>query len=124
MEQPAKVLVVMSDLFFSGKIIDAAKRLGLTAEIVKDKTLALEKARANPPLVVIDLNCAAADPVNLIAAIKAETNVPMIGFVSHVQTELRQQAQQAGCDNVVARSVFAEKLPEMLASAVKSRATD
>src|SRR5580658_5766717 len=112
-----KVLAVMSDLFFSVQINDAAKKLGLTAEFVKDKTLALEKAKLKPPLIILDLNCDAADPLGLIAAIKADpetTGIPMIGFVSHVQAELKQQAQAAGCDTVVARSVFAQNLPSIL----------
>ena len=38
----------------------------------------------------------------------------MIGFVSHVQTELKQRAKEIGCDTVVARSVFAQNLPAIL----------
>jgi CheY-like chemotaxis protein len=113
----AKVLAVMSDLFFSVKINDAAKKLGMTAEFVKDKTLALEKAKLNPPLIILDLNCDAADPLDLIARIKADpetAGIPMIGFVSQVQVELKQKAQAAGCDTVVARSVFAQNLPAIL----------
>jgi CheY-like chemotaxis protein len=124
----SKILAVMSDLFFSVKINDAAKNLGMTAEFVKDKTLALDKARALPPLIVLDLNCDAADPLDLIARIKADpetAGIPMIGFVSHVQTQLRQKAQEAGCDTVVARSVFAQNLPALLATAAaQSRAVD
>jgi CheY-like chemotaxis protein len=115
----AKVLAVMSDLFFSVKINDAAKKLGMTAEFVKDKTLALEKAKSKPPLIILDLNCEAADPLGLIAAIKASpetAGIAMIGFVSHVQVDLKQKAQEAGCDTVVARSVFAQNLPAILES--------
>ena len=42
----SKILVVMNDLFFSTKINDCAKRLGMVAEFVKDRTLALEKIKA------------------------------------------------------------------------------
>jgi CheY-like chemotaxis protein len=112
-----KILAIMSDLFFSVKINDAAKKLGMTAEFVKDKTLALDKAKLKPPLIVIDLNCDAAEPLDLIAQIKADpetAGIAMIGFISHVQTELRQRAQEIGCDTVVARSVFAQNLPTIL----------
>jgi len=107
----------MSDLFFSVKINDAAKKLGMTAEFVKDNTLAFEKAKLNPPLIILDLNCDAADPVDLIAKIKADpgtAGIPIVGFVSHVQTELKQRAQDIGCDTVVARSAFAQNLPAIL----------
>jgi CheY-like chemotaxis protein len=113
-----KILAVMSDLFFSVKINDAAKKLGMTAEFVKDRALALEKAKAGPPLIILDLNCDAADPLGLIASLKADpetTGIPLVGFISHVQTQLKQQAQEIGCDTVVARSVFAQNLSAILA---------
>ena len=71
-DRAGKILAVMSDLFFSVKINDAAKKLGMTAEFVKDKTLALEKAKAKPPLIILDLNCDAADPLDLIAKVKSD----------------------------------------------------
>jgi CheY-like chemotaxis protein len=120
MSSPAparKILAVMSDLFFSVKINDAAKKLGMSAEFVKDKALALEKARAAPPIIILDLNCVEADPLELIAKLKTDpgtAGTPMLAFVSHVQTELKQRAQQAGCDVVVARSAFAQNLEGML----------
>ncbi len=74
-----------------------------------------------PSLIILDLNCDPADPLGLIADIKADPEtaaIPLVGFVSHVQAELRQKAQAAGCDTVVARSVFAQNLPEILARCV------
>src|SRR5437868_4473544 len=118
-----KILAVMSDLFFSVKINDAAKKLGMTAEFVKDKMLALEKAKAKPPLIILDLNREAADPLDLIARIRGDpetAGIRTIGFVSHVQTQLKRRAQEIGCDTVVARSVFAQNLPAILESSVSS----
>jgi len=107
----------MSDLFFTVKIIDAAKKAGMTVEFVKEKPRAIEKAKDGPALIVIDLNCDAADPLGVIAAIKgdpATAGIPMLSFVSHVQVQMKQKAEAAGCDTVVARSVFGEKLIEVL----------
>jgi len=118
-DRAGKILAVMSDLFFSVKIMDAAKKLGMTAEFVKDKALALEKVKAKPPLIILDLNCDAADPLGLIAKVKADpetAGIAMIAFVSHVQAQLNQQALEIGCDTVVARSVFARNLPAILES--------
>jgi CheY-like chemotaxis protein len=115
--QARTVLAVMTDLFFSSKINDTAKKFGMTTEFVKDKEVALAKARLNPSLVIFDLNCDAADPLDIIRQIKGnpETKrVSTIGFVSHIQTDLKLQAQQAGCDMVVARSVFAQNLPMIM----------
>ena len=108
-----KVVVVMNDLFFSAKINDVAKQLGMTAVFVKDKAVALEQFKSKPALVILDLNCASADPIDLIRAAK-EAAIPSVGFVSHVQVDLKQKAQDAGCDTVVARSVFAQQVLELM----------
>jgi len=43
---------------------------------------------------------------------KAETKgISLIGYLSHIQVELKQQAQEAGCDMVLARSAFSQNLP-------------
>lgn len=118
-----KVLAVMSDLFFSAKINDEAKKLGMTAVFVKDNSVALEQFKSNPAVVIFDLNCASADPMGLIGMLKhnSETvRTPVIGFISHVETELKQKALAGGCDTVVARSVFAQNLPRLLKEAVES----
>jgi CheY-like chemotaxis protein len=107
----------MTDLFFSVKINDIAKKLGMTVEFLKDKEIVLEKVKARPAVVIFDLNYEAVDPIGIIRLIKgdpATKRVSTIGFVSHVQTELKLTAQQSGCDMVVARSVFATNLPMIL----------
>jgi D-sedoheptulose 7-phosphate isomerase len=122
MADQGKILAVMSDLFFSVKINDAAKKLGTSAEFVKEAERALEKARSKPPLIILDLN--SGDPLALIKQIKSDKDaatVPIVGFVSHVQTELRQKAVEAGCDTVVARSVFAQDLSKILEKYVRDR---
>ena len=110
-----KILAVMEDLFFAVKIHDAAKGMGAEFEMVKEGVL--EKVAGLPDLVVFDLNFAKADPVGLISRIKgnpATAGVRLVGFVSHVNVELRAGAVAAGCDRVVARSAFAGKLREIL----------
>jgi len=112
-----KILAVMTDLFFAAKINDIAKKLGMSVEFLKDRDTVLEKVKAKPAVVIFDLNYEALDPVAVIKAIKADATtkrVSTIGFVSHVQTELKLSAQDAGCDMVVARSVFASNLPTIL----------
>lgn len=113
-----KVLAVMSDLFFSAKINDEAKKLGMTAVFVKDKAVALQQLKSHPAVVIFDLNCGSADPLGLITAMKQDPEtaaIPTIGFISHVQTDLKQKAVETGCDTVVARSIFAQNFPAILA---------
>ena len=115
--QEKKIIAVMADLFFSAKILDIARKLGMPVEFVKDKAAVLEKVREKPSVVIFDLNYEAADPLDLIQQIKADPEtrrISTIAFVSHVQTDLKMRAQQSGCDMVVARSVFAQNLPDIL----------
>ena len=112
-----KVLAVVEDLFFSVKINETAKRSGMPVEFVKSEVDALEKARAHPALIIIDLNFHAINPLQLIQKLKASEDtkaISLIGYVSHVQGELKQQAQEAGCDMVLARSAFSQNLPQIL----------
>jgi CheY-like chemotaxis protein len=116
-ETEHKILAVMNDLFFQVKIMDAAKKLGLTVEFLKDRETVFERVKAQPPVVIFDLNYAAADPLELIRRIKADPQtrlVSTVGFVSHVQIELRLKAQESGCDMVVARSAFVQNISALL----------
>ncbi len=99
------------------KIQDAAKRLNLNASFVSNSAGAIEAARGDVSVLILDLNASGIDTVLLISTLKANSDtagIPLIGFVSHVQIELRNAALHAGCDSVVARSAFAQNLPAML----------
>ncbi len=114
MEKQQHIIGVIADLFFMVKISDAAKKAGMTVEYVKDPKDVLEKAKASPAMIIFDLNFEAAGPVNLIAKLKSSPEfegIELIGFLSHVQSELKQKAQEAGCDTVLARSAFSQNLP-------------
>ncbi|MEQ1948060.1 MAG: response regulator [Bryobacteraceae bacterium] len=111
------VLSVIEDLFFTVKINEAAKRAGLPATFVKSDTDALLKAAEQPTVIIIDLNCASVDVLALIRKLKgdgATKKISLIGYVSHIQGELKQQAQEAGCDMVLARSAFSQNLQQIL----------
>jgi PleD family two-component response regulator len=116
LREPKKVLAVVSDLFFSVKITDAAKRAGLACEFVKDRADVLEKAKSKPSLIIFDLNFDAVEPLELIANLKGSGDtrgISLIGYLSHIQGELKQAAQVAGCDMVLARSAFSQNMPQI-----------
>jgi len=113
-QEAKRVLAVVSDLFFSVKLTEAAKRAGLALEFVKESKEVLEKAKDKPSLIIFDLNYESANPLNIISTLKgsAETKgISLIGYLSHVQAELKQRAQEAGCDMVLARSAFSQNMP-------------
>jgi PleD family two-component response regulator len=112
-----KVLAVLDDLFFRVKIADAGKRSGLDVEFLNDENNVLERAKELPMLIIVDLNINSLQPLKLIGKLKASAEtkaVSVIGFVSHVQGELKQKAHETGCDMVMARSAFSQNLPQIL----------
>jgi CheY-like chemotaxis protein len=114
---PDKIVAVLDDLLFTVKINEAAKRAGNPVAFVKSERDALDQAASLPAVIIIDLNCGALDPLQLIRNLKSDENlkkIRVVGYVSHVQGELKQAAQQAGCDLVLARSAFSQNLPQIL----------
>ncbi len=112
-----KVVAVLDDLFFTVKIMDAAKRAGLEVLFVKEEAKVFELAKDLPTLIIFDLNTRAVNPLKLIQKLKhaPETkHISLLGFVSHVQVELKQKAQEAGADMVMPRSTFSSNLPAIL----------
>lgn len=115
-KDPKRALAVVSDLFFSVKLSEAAKRNAMTLEFVKEGTELLEKAKTRPSLIVFDLNFEAVEPLKLISKLKGspETRgISLIGYLSHIQGELKHQAQEAGCDMVMARSALSQNLMQI-----------
>jgi CheY-like chemotaxis protein len=111
------ILAVVSDLMFTVKIQDAAKRAGAQITFVASHLRALERLKDKPALVILDLNFELAEPIQLISQIKA-AGIPSLGYLSHVQADLKRKAEEAGCDSVVARSTFSQKLPELIAKSL------
>jgi hypothetical protein len=120
-DAPTKIFFFIEDLFFLAKIQEASRKLGVKVEFVKgDKDVLAritESSEAErPALLVFDLNNAAAKPLTLIPKIKAKLkrSVSIIGFLSHLQGDLKMKATEAGCDSVMPRSAFSQSLPNLL----------
>ena len=58
-------------------------------------------------VIIIDCNLASPDPAELIAACRAAyPHIPILGFVSHVDTESKRLAEESGATAVYPRSKF------------------
>ena len=119
------VMCVVDDLMFSIKISTAAKALGAPVFFERNAAAVVERVREKQPaLVIFDLNSQKLRPLDAIAALKADPSlrqIPTLGYVSHVQTDLIQAARDAGIDQVLARSAFTERLGEILTTTGTSR---
>lgn len=118
-EPVGKVVVAVDDMFFAAKILAAAEHAGREVERVKStEELDAAIARGAPALLIVDLNSTRFDALAIVERLKAEPGlsaVPILGFLSHVQVELKRRAEAAGCDHVLPRSAFAQRLLEILA---------
>ena len=119
------ILAAVDDLLFSSKIRTTAKQAGVELRFARTPPEILEQTRTlRPALVIFDLNSAKADPIQTIATLKQDPELSTtrtLGFVSHVHTDLIEQARRAGLDDVMARSAFATRLAEILLAASPSR---
>jgi CheY-like chemotaxis protein len=116
-----KILAVVEDLIFASKIKGTAEALGLDLTICSKElvgTLELFR-RVRPDGAVIDLQNRRLDPVRLIEELKSDGDlklIKLIAFYPHVETRLKDQAEMAGCDQVITRASFTSKLPQLLDS--------
>ena len=112
-----RILAAVNDLFFVGKITAAARRTGVPVEFVRGESEVIRKTADSPAMLLLDLNDARLNPISLIAKLKADPlrkEVRVIGYLSHVQEELKREADQAGCDLVLPKSVFSQQLDDLL----------
>ena len=116
--KPKKVLALLDNLFFAAKINVAATESQVILLYAKTADQALELARLEKPTqIILDLDAAKCSPLEFLARQKAAPDlqtIPTLGFVSHVNLDLQQQARNAGCDRILARSTFDRNLPTIL----------
>jgi CheY-like chemotaxis protein len=116
----SRIFAFVDDLFFLAKIQETARKMNVKVEFVKTDKDLLERMKQNgeekPSLIIFDLNNANAKPLTLIPKLKSKLKkgTSIIGFLSHVQGDLKQKAHEVGCDMVLPRSAFSQNLPQLL----------
>ena len=111
-------IAIVSDMIFASRITGTAAKVGAKCKIVKDPGALQDALESDEPgTVLVDMNCDGISPEEAIRTVKSQCpNARVVAFFSHVQTELMEQARAAGADDVWPRSVFVQRLPELLAS--------
>jgi hypothetical protein len=111
----------IEDLFFIAKIQETARKQGVKVSFVKNEKDAVAELTSGeeenkPALIVFDLNNVNAKPLTLIPKLKTKLKktVSIIGFLSHLQGDLKAKAVEAGCDAVMPRAAFSQNLPNLL----------
>jgi CheY-like chemotaxis protein len=120
-DAPTRIYCFIEDLFFLAKIQETARKIGVKVAFVKaDKDIVSRLADVpegtRPSLIVFDLNNVGAKPLTLIPRLKSKMKrgTSVIGFLSHLQGDLKAKAMEAGCDMVMPRSAFSQNLPNLL----------
>jgi len=116
----SRIFAFVDDLFFQAKIQETARKLNVKVEFVKTEKDLLDHIKQNgeekPSLIIFDMNNANAKPLTLIPKLKTKLKkgTSIIGFLSHVQGDLKMKAHEVGCDMVLPRSAFSQNLPQLL----------
>ncbi len=118
-DAPTKIFAFVDDLFFVAKIQEVSRKLNVKVEFVKtDKDIAekTEGAEEKPSLIIVDLNSNGIKPLPVITKMRSKYKkaTSIVGFVSHVQGDLKVKAVEAGCDVVMPRSAFSQNLVSIL----------
>jgi CheY-like chemotaxis protein len=118
-DAPTRIFAFVDDLFFVAKIQEISRKLNVKVEFVKtDKEIAekTENSEEKPSLIIVDLNSNSIKPIPVITKMRSKykKSTSIVGFVSHVQGDLKVKAQEAGCDVVMPRSAFSQNLVSIL----------
>ena len=108
------IVAAVEDLFFRSKIEATARHLNVPVRFVKAQELPKESVGAAAVLLELSSNGEAVSAVRKLRGDKNSSDVPVIGFLSHVDKELAKQAESAGVTQVMPRSQFSEGLPDLL----------
>jgi DNA-binding NarL/FixJ family response regulator len=112
-------LLLSDDLLFTSRITGTAQALGLTVKAARSTEAMVKLARQETPSgVIVDLANPGLSIPELLRQLRAVcVAMPrVIAYGSHVDAAELKAAREAGCDLVLPRSAFVEKLPAELSA--------
>ena len=98
----ARVLAIVTDLMLSSRVEESLRSAGHDVAVMHSLPDPVEA-----DVLVCDLDAVDVEEV-------AQTDVPTLGFYSHVDVETKNAAAAAGVDLVVPRSRMARELPQLV----------
>jgi PleD family two-component response regulator len=111
------VVVLADDLFWRTKIDHAARSAQAPAVFLSDPAqLTKTVDPLKTALVLVDLTIRQ-DPFAAIAALKKGTKtkgIPVVGWYEHTRKDLEKKGTEAGCNEVMSRSSFSQKLADLI----------
>lgn len=110
------LVACVEDLFFRSKIETTARHLNVPVRFADAAELpeAARQPGTAAALLELSANGQALAAVGRLRASSETKDLPVIGFLSHVDRELARQAEASGVTRVLPRSQFAETLPDLM----------
>jgi hypothetical protein len=112
----ARVAAFVPDLMFGSGVYAALTAAGHEVQLVSDLAPEIEA-----DVLVVDLTADAEQRIERARPLSAR-GVPILGFYSHVETDVRRLADQAGFDLVVPRSRMARESAKLVTRLVSNAA--
>ena len=119
MTPPCAGLMLCDDLIFASKVTGTARAAGLDVSVARNLTRFADLLAASAPVgVLLDLHHDGLDLPALLTSLRERcpTMPRVTAFGSHVDAARLAAAREAGCDLVMARSLFVKRLEADLAS--------
>lgn len=108
----ARIVALAPDLFFASKIDATLGAAGHQVQVTSTAGEALAAAE-QAQVIVADLHAEGLDVTDFAERLRGKA---LLGFYSHVETEVGRRAEEAGFDLVVPRSRMAREMPELIAA--------
>lgn len=111
------ILAFVEDLLFVAKVRQTAQLIGVDVQSADPASRPEQIAAQAPRALILDLNHRSVPALDFVRSLKAHPGtkaIPIVGFLSHIQSDLIAAAREAGCDLVLARSAFSQQLPQLL----------
>jgi hypothetical protein len=103
----ARVVAFIPDLLFGSNVLGALSAAGHETVLVSDQD-GLRRELEGAQALVVDLTADAGERIALVIGVPHEA-VKTLAFYSHVEADVRAQAEQAGFELVIPRSRMARE---------------
>ncbi len=110
------LVACLDDLFFRSKIEATARHLNVPVRFIEAKDLGALSYDEDTAAVLMELssNGQCLDAIRKLRQDRTTRELPIIGFLSHVDRELAREAESVGVTRIMPRSQFAETLPDLM----------
>ena len=117
--QNAAVLAFEPDLIFSSKIDSLTGKTGIPLTLVTDFSVLVQELTGNMPrLLLLNLDALEGKLASLKDVMSGKTCVS-VGYYSHMNRGLAEEAKQSGISVVVTRGEFVTRFQNVLAQALR-----